>query len=486
MSHPIRRLLALVAASLVVPFAAAGAQTDAEAEREQVQRDRAAVASDVEDLREDQAVAEEDLDRITTSVAEQQRIVEEARASVAAAERAAAEAEAELAVARADVEELRLAIRDMAVAAYIHQPLADAVHALATEDLAQTIHQQTYLNARADRDFALLDRMTEAEARAANRAAALADATEQARQAAIDADAALTRLQEQQAAQRRTADGLADQLDRRLAEAAALADLDASLAAQIRAESAALAEKLAAVPPAPPSTGGSGSGGSGGSDSGSGGSGGSDSGSGSGGSDSGSGGSGSGGSGSGSGGSGSGSGGSGSGGSDSGSGSGGSGSGGSGSGGSGSGGSGGSSSGAVDCSALASQAPPLQTVRGFTVHADIASNVAAMIDAANAAGHALGGGAYRSMARQCELRIAHCGGNTYYNVWEKPSGSCNPPTARPGRSMHEQGKALDLTTHGSLIRSRSNAAFQWLAANAGRYGLINLPSEPWHWSTNGN
>ena len=26
----------------------------------------------------------------------------------------------------------------------------------------------------------------------------------------------------------------------------------------------------------------------------------------------------------------------------------------------------------------------------------------------------------------------------------------------------------------------------WLAANAGSFGFRNLPSEPWHWSTNGN
>ncbi len=51
--------------------------------------------------------------------------------------------------------------------------------------------------------------------------------------------------------------------------------------------------------------------------------------------------------------------------------------------------------------------------------------------------------------------------------------------------MHEQGRAIDFTSNGSLIRSRSNRAFVWLSANAARYGLYNLPSEPWHWSTNG-
>ena len=39
---------------------------------------------------------------------------------------------------------------------------------------------------------------------------------------------------------------------------------------------------------------------------------------------------------------------------------------------------------------------------------------------------------------------------------------------------------------GSSITSRSDPAFLWLRNNASRFGLYNLPSEPWHWSTNGN
>ena len=52
--------------------------------------------------------------------------------------------------------------------------------------------------------------------------------------------------------------------------------------------------------------------------------------------------------------------------------------------------------------------------------------------------------------------------------------------------MHEQGLAVDFTWNGSVISSRSSPAFQWLAAHAGSYGFYNLPSEPWHWSVNGN
>jgi LAS superfamily LD-carboxypeptidase LdcB len=48
--------------------------------------------------------------------------------------------------------------------------------------------------------------------------------------------------------------------------------------------------------------------------------------------------------------------------------------------------------------------------------------------------------------------------------------------------MHERGLAVDFAS----CSTRSNPCYRWLAANAARYGLFNLPSEPWHWSTNGN
>lgn len=126
----------------------------------------------------------------------------------------------------------------------------------------------------------------------------------------------------------------------------------------------------------------------------------------------------------------------------------------------------------------------LVTVRGITVNTAIAEQVDALLAAAEADGLALTGGGYRSPERQIELRRQHCG-TSYYAVYEMPSSQCSPPTARPGRSMHERGLAIDFDCDGSLVDSRSDPCFQWLAANAARYGLANLPSEPWHWSVNG-
>lgn len=127
----------------------------------------------------------------------------------------------------------------------------------------------------------------------------------------------------------------------------------------------------------------------------------------------------------------------------------------------------------------------LTTVGGITVASSIAGQLESLLAAAAADGLTFGGGGYRDSSSQIALRQAHCG-TSPYAIWEMSPSQCSPPTARPGESMHERGLAIDFTCGGSAIRSRSSPCFQWLASNAASYGLYNLPSEPWHWSVNGN
>ena len=127
----------------------------------------------------------------------------------------------------------------------------------------------------------------------------------------------------------------------------------------------------------------------------------------------------------------------------------------------------------------------LTWVGGIQVHESIANKVQDLLEHAARDGIRLTGGGYRSAASQIALRRAHCG-TSEWAIWQKPSYQCRPPTARPGRSMHERGLAIDFRHNGRSVTSRNSTAFRWLAANAATYGLYNLPSEPWHWSTNGN
>lgn len=127
--------------------------------------------------------------------------------------------------------------------------------------------------------------------------------------------------------------------------------------------------------------------------------------------------------------------------------------------------------------------PTTVAIAPITVNVEIAAQVQALIGAARSDGINMHGGGYRPVADQITLRIAHCG-TSGYDMFEKPAGECSPPTARPGFSQHELGLAVDFTVDGSILTPGS-PGFNWMVANAGTYGLINLPSEAWHWSTTG-
>jgi peptidoglycan hydrolase CwlO-like protein len=124
------------------------------------------------------------------------------------------------------------------------------------------------------------------------------------------------------------------------------------------------------------------------------------------------------------------------------------------------------------------------SVGGIRVHQSIAGNLQRLLAAASASGINFGGGGYRDPAGQIAVRRNNCGSSDYA-VYQMPASQCSPPTARPGTSMHEQGLAIDFTQGGSTL-TRGSSGFAWLRANASSYGFFNLPSEPWHWSTNGN
>jgi D-alanyl-D-alanine carboxypeptidase len=61
-----------------------------------------------------------------------------------------------------------------------------------------------------------------------------------------------------------------------------------------------------------------------------------------------------------------------------------------------------------------------------------------------------------------------------YNRYRKGLG---PKAARPGRSNHQRGLAMDL-----VVGDVTSPTYEWLASNACRFGFKRtVPSEPWHW-----
>ncbi len=112
---------------------------------------------------------------------------------------------------------------------------------------------------------------------------------------------------------------------------------------------------------------------------------------------------------------------------------------------------------------------------------DIVQNINNMLAASKNAGLNITGGGYRSPEQQKQLRIRYCNGD-YTNV----NAACKPPTALPGQSNHNNGKAFDLQCDGTFIQTQDNKCFVWLKTNASKYGIYNLASEPWHWSVDGH
>lgn len=128
-------------------------------------------------------------------------------------------------------------------------------------------------------------------------------------------------------------------------------------------------------------------------------------------------------------------------------------------------------------------------VGGIRVNTLIADNVARLLNDARADGIVLGGWGWRSHTRQHQLRLVNgCPDGWNHSADERssdfaPSYTCRVPTARPGSSLHERGLAVDFTCNGRPMAG--SRCFAWLSANAARFGLHNLASEPWHWSTTG-
>jgi peptidoglycan hydrolase-like protein with peptidoglycan-binding domain len=137
-----------------------------------------------------------------------------------------------------------------------------------------------------------------------------------------------------------------------------------------------------------------------------------------------------------------------------------------------------------DCSKVkggVSKSSTVVAASNIRVNKCLASRIVALVAAARKAGLSLyANSSWRDPSEQIALRRQNCG-TSYYDVYQKPSYLCHPPTAIPGTSRHERGLAVDFANSSS----HSTAVWRWLHAHAASYHLYNLASEPWHWSWDG-
>lgn len=384
---------------------------------------------------------------IDDRVAEHERALERARSEAAEAQEAKERADARVDLARHEVVQARDEVREYSIEAYIRPPAEDAVRLLRMSDAEDAGYAKNVLKIVAEKRYEVVEVLLEKEAIAEREQERAAAASQEATAKADAVQAELADLEGTRAEQADLVRSLDDRLDAALAEAAALADIDRQMAEELAAQELALRQEAPATPIAGDSPNGPEPSAPQGTP-------------------------------------------------------------------------------ARVTTPPAPNTPPaprpsptsppttrpaprpttppttrppappsppgglvtwadVTNVGGIYVHKSIAGQFRNLLNAASAAGINLGGSGYRDTNRQIQLRRQNCG-PTHYDIYQRPSSQCSPPTAIPGRSMHERGLAVDLTHNGALIRSRSNPAFIWLAANAARYGFYNLPSEPWHWSTNGS
>lgn len=384
-----RPFVALLLVAAFVTTQVAGAAGDTREQREEVRRQQAAVAADVDVLEARDAEIAAALDTLAANLAAEE-------AALAAAEAEVARADDRLAAARAAerrlvvrIEDLEEDMRNLAVEAYIGTSRTDRLGLVLTaDDPAEGTHRAALADSVAVDLDDVVDELELAKERLvevredAEVAAAQAESSRQAVEARL-ADLRVAR--DQHAA---LAADVEARIEARLAEAQALASIDATLSAAIQAEEAELARRTAAALAAAARS---------------------------------------------------------------------------------------------RVAYTPVPAPPLRSVGGITVHADIADALGALLAAAAEDGIVLRGGGYRDPAQQWALRVQNCPDPSL-----SPASACSPPTARPGTSNHERGLAVDFTNDGASITTRDNPAFLWLAEHAADYGFHNLPSEPWHWSVDGS
>jgi septal ring factor EnvC (AmiA/AmiB activator) len=224
---------------------------DPRAAREQVRKQRAAVARNVDALRASQREVERALDTLDANVKTQQRLLKDAEGDVADAEAAAADARRRADEAAAQVDELARRATEVALSAYARGSLDDALGFFDQRDATDAVVRQTLAEVAGGDAVALADRLRaaredlKAEEAAANAAAQRADDKRRA------VEQRIAELRDAQEEAEAFADRLESRLDAALSEAASLAQLDATYSRQIEEQTRALARSRRSTPTRP-------------------------------------------------------------------------------------------------------------------------------------------------------------------------------------------------------------------------------------------
>ena len=239
--------MALIVAVTATPSVSDAQQPTPEQQRDEVRRQAAEAALEIDTLLAEDAVVQQALADLQANVDAQQADANAAADAQAAADAALADATAKLTDAQNQVATLDAATDAMVAQSFMDPPMENALDIFRSGSLTDAAVKQALLKLQADHDAALMDQLEQAQAQLATDQAAKQEAATVASDRKAASDAALAELQTALGQQQQFAADLEARLNSRLAEADALRQQDAALSAQIEAQQAALAAQLAAV-----------------------------------------------------------------------------------------------------------------------------------------------------------------------------------------------------------------------------------------------
>ena len=239
--------MALIVAVTATPSVSDAQQPTPEQQRDEVRRQAAEAALEIDTLMAEDAVVQQALADLQANVDAQQADANAAADAQAAADAALADATAKLTDAQNQVATLDAATDAMVAQSFMDPPMENALDIFRSGSLTDAAVKQALLKLQADHDAALMDQLEQAQAQLATDQAAKQEAATVASDRKAASDAALAELQTALGQQQQFAADLEARLNSRLAEADALRQQDAALSAQIEAQQAALAAQLAAM-----------------------------------------------------------------------------------------------------------------------------------------------------------------------------------------------------------------------------------------------
>jgi hypothetical protein len=403
-------------------LASSAPKNDPRAQREQVRAEQAANAAKLDTSKASKAEIDDALQVITENLATQEAALARTQEQVAQAKKDIADAEAAIERLKGEIDTLKKLVRERAVTAFVSPPGDDVLTVLDTNDFVTASSRKFYIELRSQSDADVADRLNGAMAEIDFQR----EKAEQARKVAEEKEAEQAKRTEAvrtaKAQKEQIADSLEATINAQIKRSIELQKTDRELSKQIAQEAAAAAARLAAAKAAQDQAAAAAAAAAAAkppTDT------------------------------------------------------------------------QGSGSGGGEAAPLPPAGPPtgagtgsggvsLCNVQGITVNCAIKDQLNNMMNDARSKGVRLSGGGYRDPAQQIALRRAHCG-SSYYAIYQMPSSSCRPPTARPGTSQHEVGLAIDFDNCGY-----GSPSYNYLKGNASRFGFYNLPSESWHWSTTGS